>query len=150
MKSSLRHTIHQILLPSGIKKLFTILYLLSAICYLQSQPVQQVWTARYNGPDNMNDAVSAMAMDSSGNIIITGTIQTQTQNANYCTVKYNSSGVQQWVAIYNGIGTNSIDAPTAIGVDQQNNIYVTGYSERSGFGTDDYCIIKYNSNGIQQ
>jgi hypothetical protein len=91
-----------------------------------------------------------MTVDSAGNIYITGYTQTTgTQNANMCTIKYNNSGVQQWVAIYNGPGTNSIDIARAITVDRFGNVYITGESERSGLLTDDYCTIKYSPNGIQ-
>lgn len=88
-----------------------------------------------------------MAMDSSGNIIITGWITTATQD--FCTVKYSSSGVQQWVAIYNGPGSNSIDQAVAVGVDAQGNVYVTGHSGE-GMSNNDYCTVKYNSSGVQQ
>ena len=113
-----------------------------------SQPVQQVWVRTY---DSLPGSSSAMACDSMQNIIVTGSIHLTSGRTDWCTIKYNPSGTQQWVAIYDGIPTsNGINTPTAIGVDQQGNIYVTGYSERSGFGTDDYCTVKYNSNGVQQ
>ena len=150
-----RHTLNNIRVTSDIKAfgkfsyaIFTLFILITQTLIIFGQPVTQEWVARYDSPDHLSDAVSAMALDSSGNIIITGTIQTLTQNSNYCTVQYNSSGVLQWVTTYSGPpNANGIDAPTAIGVDQQGNVYVTGYSERSGFGTDDYCTIKYSPNG---
>ena len=105
----------------------------------------------YNGPDNLGFSVQAMAMDSTGNIIITGVTNRTSGRQDYCTVKYNTTGVQQWVAIYDGIpGSNGINSACTIGADSQGNIYITGTSERASFGSDDYCTIKYNSNGIQQ
>lgn len=111
--------------------------------------VTQEWVRSFNSGANNDDYISGMAVDNDGNVIIIGRIQTPTENSNYCTVKYNSSGVQQWVQIYNGPGTNSIDDPTGIAVDKQGNVYVTGLSEATGFLTDDYCTIKYSPQGVQ-
>jgi len=113
--------------------------------------VTQEWAKRFNSGGTVNDMVVAMALDTSNNIIVTGWIQTTDQNANFCTVKYNPAGIFLWSAIFNRpAGSNSIDQPTALGVDIQGNIYVTGASERTGYGTNDYCTIKYNSSGVQQ
>lgn len=113
-----------------------------------AQPVQQVWVRTY---DSLPGSSSAMAIDTAQNVIVTGSIHLTSGRTDWCTIKYNTSGTQQWVAIYDGIPTsNGINTPTSIGVDSQGNIYVTGYSERSGFGSDDYCTIKYNPNGVQQ
>ena len=117
---------------------------------LYSQPVTQEWVRTYGYIDSLNDFLNDMVIDTNGNVIVTGRIATNTQNTNYATVKYSSSGQQQWAAIYNGIGTNSIDEAVAVTVDKSGNVYVTGFSEHSGFLTDDYVTIKYNSSGVQQ
>jgi len=134
-----------------IKKysLFLIICLFQ-ISFCFSQPVQE-WVRSYDGPDNLGLGVNAMAMDSSGNIILTGYTNMASSRQDYCTVMYNSNGIQQWVTIYDGIITsNGINWPNGICVDPQGNIFVTGYSERAGFESDDYCTIKYNSSGVQQ
>jgi hypothetical protein len=120
--------------------------LLVKVSYSQ---VTEEWVRYFNSGSSNNDNVTAMALDTNGNIIVTGWIQTTNQNANFCTVKYNPLGVFQWSAIYNGPGSNSIDQAKAIATDKQGNIYVTGNSESGGLWTDDYCIVKYSASGVQ-
>lgn len=116
---------------------------------LNAQPVTQEWVRNYISGYATNDGINAMALDTSGNIIVTGFIGTDTQNGNFCTIKYTPQGVQQWVAFYNGPGSNSIDQAVAIAVDKSGFIYVTGNSEETGFGTDAFCTIKYSPTGFQ-
>jgi hypothetical protein len=114
-----------------------------------AQPVTQEWVRSYGYQDSLNDLLNDMALDSNGNIIVTGRIATSSQNTNYATVKYNPLGIQQWVATYNGPGSNSIDESIAVCTDINGNVYITGYSEEYGFLTDAYCTIKYDSLGNQ-
>jgi len=106
------------------------------------------WVARYNGPGNSWDEASAIAVDSSGNVYVTGRSYGSGTDYDYATIKYNSSAVQQWVARYNGPG-NYMDSAYAIAIDSSGDVYVTGISYGSGTG-DDYATIKYNSSGVEQ
>ena len=110
----------------------------------------QQWVQRYNGPGNGEDGTFSLAVDSSGNVYVTGYSRSGVAlgTEDYATIKYNSSGVQQWVSRYNGPG-NGADYARSIAVDDSGNVYVTGYSTGSGTGSD-YTTIKYNSVGIQQ
>jgi len=108
----------------------------------------QVWVSSYNGPGNGDDRSTAMKMDGSGNIYITGYSTGMGSSKDITTIKYNSSGVQQWVQRYNGPG-NSTDEAYAITIDASGNVYVTGYSIGSGSGKD-IVTIKYNNTGVQQ
>jgi uncharacterized delta-60 repeat protein len=110
--------------------------------------VRQAWVNRYNGPGNHNDGAYALAVDASGNIYVTGGSYGLGTSSDYATVKYNSPGVEQWVARYNGPG-NYDDVATALAVDASGNIYVTGYSYGSGTSSD-YATVKYNSSGVEQ
>ena len=110
---------------------------------------QQQWVARYNGPASSDDYATAIAIDGSGNVYVTGTSSIDAgSNYDYLTVKYNSGGQEQWVAGYDGPG-NALDFAFAIAVDSSGNVYVTGES----YGLDsayDYATIKYNSTGHEQ
>jgi hypothetical protein len=118
--------------------------------FLYSQPTLE-WMARYNGQANDHDIPHDIVIDSAGNVYVTGSTQTGSpQYENFITIKYNSFGVQLWAATYNGPSSNSSEGSTAIAIDKLGNVYVTGHSNRAGSLSDDYCTIKYNSNGVQQ
>jgi uncharacterized delta-60 repeat protein len=114
-------------------------------CTIKYSPSgSQLWVRIYNGPAGDDDFAYSIAIDISGNVYVTG--RSVGNYADFCTIKYNSSGVQQWVKRYNGTG-NYADVANAIALDISGNVYVTGFS----WGTNmDYCTIKYNSSGVQQ
>jgi hypothetical protein len=108
----------------------------------------QLWVARYNGPGNFFDEPADLAIDDEGNVYVTGSSEGITSGTDYATIKYNSAGVEQWVARYNGPG-DSTDVATSLAVDEDGNVYVTGRS--AGIGTVlDYATIKYNASGVVQ
>jgi hypothetical protein len=106
-----------------------------------SSGVQQ-WVQRYNGPGNTGDQAESLALDGSGNVYVTGVSVGSGTGGDYATIKYNSSGVQQWVQRYNGPG-NDDDWAYSLAVDGTGNVYVTGYSYGSGTYYD-YATIKYS------
>ena len=85
------------------------------------------------------DGAAAIAVDSSGNVYVTGTSASQT-GYDYATVKYDTSGKEQWVARYNGASGAS-----AIAVDNSGNVYVTGTTV-----SYDYATVKYDASGKEQ
>ncbi|MFI5144491.1 MAG: SBBP repeat-containing protein [Ignavibacteria bacterium] len=125
---------------------FVILFNGSA--YIHSQ-VNQDWVARYNGTGNRNDVAQSVAADNSGNVYVTGWSTNNLQYTEYTTIKYNSSGVQQWLQKYHGSFADSSDFAYALAIDGAGNVYVTGKS--FGLGTYyDFATVKYNSSGVQQ
>ena len=108
----------------------------------------QQWVARYNGPGNGDDEGDFIAVDSSGNVYVAGLSTGSGTGWDYATIKYNTSGTQQWVARYNGPG-NLDDVAQAMAVDLSGNAYVTGKSQSSN-GDTDYATIKYNASGAEQ
>ena len=63
--------------------------------------VRQVWAGHYDA--GASDTAVAMAVDSAGNVYITGTTYTSFVN-NYVTAKYSPDGTRQWAVTYNGTG----------------------------------------------
>jgi hypothetical protein len=107
-----------------------------------------VWSVRYGRDKYIENTATAISVDGSGNVYVTGVSSGSDTSLDYATIKYNSNGVEQWVQRYNGPG-NSDDRATAMSVDDAGNVCVTGRS----YGSDtyyDYATIKYNSNGVEQ
>ena len=107
-----------------------------------------VWAARYNNDLLLNaaDEATGIAVDAAGNVYVTGRSQGSLTDFDCVTIKYNSSGIEQWVSRYNG---NGVDEATGIAVDGAGNVYVTGRSQRSAADFD-YVTVKYDSGGIEQ
>jgi len=112
--------------------------------------VSEEWVKRYNGPANGYDYASAIAVDSSGNVYVTGNSYGSGTDSDYATIKYNSAGEEMWpsgVRRYNGLA-NRYDGASAIAVDSSGNVYVTGLSYGCGPYTEYpeytyYATIKY-------
>ncbi len=118
-----------------------------------AQPVPS-WVSTFNGPSNRADVPTAMVLDAAGNIYVTGSTSTPStfsSASDFVTIKYNSDGVQQWAAFYNGPVSpdSSYDVANSIAVDNAGNVYVTGTSF-GGATNYDWVTIKYNSSGVQR
>jgi hypothetical protein len=106
------------------------------------------WERTYNGGSSLNDIANGIQVDGSGNVYVTGYTTSSTEGKNIATIKYNSSGTQQWVEIYNDT-LDGDDAGNAIVLDNSGNIVVTGYVTTAMDSTD-YFTIKYNTSGTEQ
>ncbi len=110
-----------------------------------------LWTNRYNGPDGWDDAPSAVAVDSSGNVFVTGystDIRVPGTRADYLTVAYSGAGMPLWTNRYNG-PRDKDDQASSIAVDHSGNVFVTG-SSHIGFGSNntEYATVAYSSAGV--
>jgi predicted house-cleaning NTP pyrophosphatase (Maf/HAM1 superfamily) len=99
------------------------------------------WVRRYNGPENGDDKATDISLDDSGKVYVTGTTDYGSGFDDFATIAYYPNGDTAWVRRYNGLD-NGCDRPSAIAVDDSNNVYLTGMSE--GIGTShDFVTIRY-------
>ncbi len=104
----------------------------------------QVWVRRYDNAGLVDEA-TGIAVDTAGNVHVTGRSQGTTTGFDYATVKYDPAGNQVWVSRYDNAGL--VDEATGIAVDAAGNVYVTGRSQ--GPTTDfDFLTIKYDGSGV--
>lgn len=117
---------------------------------------RQQWVAQWDGGQGdplypqTRDRAWAVAVDGSGNVYVTGDSGEGSPNlADFATVKYNASGVQQWVARYTE--SRSYDYARNLALDADGNVYVTGSSFIRFSGTFwDYATVKYDPSGRQR
>ena len=102
------------------------------------------WIARFNGAANRDDVPNALAIDSAGNVHITGSSQSTSGDRDFQTIKYSTGGNILWSVRWSGLAGD--DIARAIAVDGSGNVFVTGSSAGAGSGLD-YLTIKYDSNG---
>ncbi|MBI3851739.1 MAG: tandem-95 repeat protein [Verrucomicrobia bacterium] len=100
-----------------------------------------VWSANYNGPGTGNDVARALAVDAFGDVIVTGVSAGLTSGDDYATIKYDGrTGAQLWVQRFDG-PASGLDQATAIGLDTNGNVFVTGVS--AALANKDFATIKY-------
>jgi uncharacterized delta-60 repeat protein len=104
-----------------------------------------VWLRGYNGPGNSTDDANAIAVSDSGYVYVTGSSSGSGTSTDYATIKYDPDGDTIWVRRFNG-PEDYIDYASAMALDGQQNIYVTGSSYDTA-GHLDYLTIKYAPNG---
>jgi len=113
---------------------------------------KEEWAEVFNGAiNNQNhnaDFIHDLTIDTENNIYLTGyTYNNDFQGMDYITIKYNNQGYKQWHITYNGLA-NDADIATAITLDVDNNIYVTGTTLNSYRTNWDITTIKYSQRDI--
>jgi hypothetical protein len=86
-----------------------------------------LWEHRYDGPAHLEDGVKAVAVDASGNVVVTGLSIDSLFYHNAYTAKYaGTNGALLWDTIY--APTNRSASGQALAVDASGNVVITGYS----------------------
>jgi uncharacterized delta-60 repeat protein len=101
-----------------------------------------VWVRRLDGPGHLADEASAITVDASGNVYVTGGMYGTNPFGwfNYGTVKYNADGNTVWTHHYKPLN-DYYDKAFAVEVDAAGHVYVTGSSTRY------YATIKFDADG---
>jgi hypothetical protein len=101
------------------------------------------WSAFFNGEGNSEDKAFGIAEDIDGSIYITGyssRVNQSVMSTDYVTIRYSSSGSQEWVTYYNGT-VNGNDNAAALALNSS-YVFVAG-SSRGNNNDYDYATIRY-------
>lgn len=125
-----------------------LLWVLAGIFFLpwlaHAQSGLPLWTNRYHGSGNGSDSASAVAVDTSGSVYVTGSSRGSGTRSEYAAVVYSSTGAPLWTNRYAGSG--SADDYAKALVAGSGNVYITGFSP-SIVGSFDYATLAYSSAG---
>ncbi|MBL0343640.1 MAG: T9SS type A sorting domain-containing protein [Bacteroidetes bacterium] len=103
------------------------------------------WSARYDHDWN-DGGIVYVGLDSMLNVYVTGRSWDPITSIDIALLKYNSSGVQQWVQRYDTSGID-YETPSSFAVSPGGNCYVGGMYGVNGAGGADYLVIKYDNSG---
>jgi hypothetical protein len=103
-----------------------------------------LWTNRHSAQINQP---AAMAVDRNDDVIVAGTSESSDGGFDYATIKYSSAGALLWTNRYNG-SANDSDLASALAVDANNDVVVTGSSSGGGNNYPGYATVKYSSTGV--
>ncbi len=107
-----------------------------------------IWTNDFPTAQNLPSASLGMCLDPTGNCFVTGYSPGTNSGNDIVTIKYGPNGNQVWLQRYHGPG-NGDDAGNAIAVDNNGNVYVTGYETTAAGGTE-MVTIKYSPVTLQR
>jgi len=98
----------------------------------------RLWSARYNSPDSGYDSPTAIVVDESGYVYVTGSSRRGYYgDLTYATVKYSPDGIELWTARYQS--GEYLYLPSHMVAHNSGNVYVGGYSG----------LVEYDNQGNQ-
>jgi hypothetical protein len=106
-----------------------------------------LWTSFYPVTAVSTGVANAIAVDSGNNSYVTGYSPDAKGTNDIVTIKYDPNGNQVWLQRYSSPGGGNA-AGNAIAVDNNGNVYVTGYDTTAAGGTE-IVTIKYSPVTLQ-
>ena len=107
-----------------------------------------MWTSLYPMSATATGVANAVAVDQANNVYVTGYSPGTNSINDIVTIKYDNNGNQIWLQRYSSPG-NGNAAGNAIAVDNNGNVYVTGYDTTAAGGTE-IVTIKYSPVTLQR
>ena len=102
-----------------------------------------VWQRTWS---NTSETANAIALDSAGNIYVTGNIRDAGYGTYYALLlKFNSAGGLLWERDW-GV-SNDFDVGNGLAVDSTGNVYLVGETQNWGAGEFDALIMKFDPSG---
>ena len=112
-----------------------------------------LWRKTWDGAAHRMDYVKDLALDASGNAIVSGASAGGKTGRDYITVKFNAGGSRAWARRY--AGPSDFDEARSVTVDPSGNVYVTGQSRvpasKPGIsGPPRVVTISYSPAGVRR
>lgn len=111
---------------------------MAAVKYSSSGTQLAVYT--YNSTTNGDDEALAVAVDDSLNVYLAGFVTLA--GYDMYIVRFSSGGIYQWGQPFGG-NANQDDKAYAINIDDQDNVFISGYTVNNTTNAD-FTLIKYN------
>src|SRR4030095_7914188 len=100
-----------------------------------------------DGQYNMDSEGNSIAVDDNERVYVTGYTTTPDNSTDIITLKYNQNGNLQWSKTIDGPGSET-DKAFGIVVDENDNIYISGYLTQSNNDSNSLAVIrKYSPTG---
>jgi len=105
-----------------------------------------IWSETHSGSGIYANAKS-ITVDQFGNVYAAG--DAWNASIDYCVIKYDSNGNLIWDAFLDGDVYHNTDIAECVLVDNEGNVYITGYNQISS-NLKDIVTAKYNQDGVLQ
>jgi len=109
----------------------------------------QDWAQRFDHAQ-LEDHPWSIAINSAGQVFVTGWTADPVSGAEFATVAYDSNGSQIWTDTYGTTGSNGFDEARDVIVGPSNEVYVTGRLNDVHPGGNDQILIRYNASSGQR
>lgn len=104
-----------------------------------------LWTNRYNGPANFDDAAQAIAVDRKGAVYVTG--YSADASFEYVTIKYSNAGAPLWTNFFPAAQNYLTQQKTVLALGKKGAVFVSSVSLDDTSGPD-YATFAYSSDGV--